>query len=773
MWVCLLLSGLAPFLRLAGADDSIPNYMFVLPARLSYPSKGKLCMDLGKVTKSVVLNITLEGSSINQPLLDGFIWHEEQFKCLTFPVPAPKDDSEEVATIRVSDAEGKIDEKKSVLIQKAESGIFVQTDKPVYTPGQLVNFRIVTLNSNFKASSEEVRKVNGKDCEEKDPARNRIAQWPNVKPEHGIAQLSFQLAPEPMLGTYMINVDNMKGSAFFEVLEYVLPKFEVTLVEPVKVFSADSNFPLKVCGRYTYGKPVQGLVQASLCQKAYAYYWRLPDETVPKPRDICQNFTGQVDRTGCFSASVELSQFRLESNDHSRSIDVVAILEETGTGVEANVTRQIYISDEAGSMNFVDPVNYYHPGYTFRGKLKALERDGSALKNHQVYLVMNVNNMQTNQTLTTDSDGVATFSLDTAAWDGKGVSLEVRLLSGHSGRFSLQDPVYMPGKVNLYYLNAYLYLQPYYTTTKSYVKIQPLQGVLPCKQMQEVWVDYSIDESDLGESTKAEGVTFSYYVTGKGKILVHGQKNVNGKDGGLQGSFAILLNINSDFAPRPSLLVYSRFHDGGAIADRIEFQVSMCFKNPVSLAFSQQQELPGGSINLEMTATPGSLCAVRAVDQSVLHFRSERELSNETVYGMFSFYGGYPYQVAEYDHCFMEGPFIDPIPLARQKRSFWMPWHDNGVDFFSFLREMGLKVLTNNKIKKPITCRHHRPYFFGNGMLAGAGAGAENPIRAMDSPSLTDEHISGLHPQFTSSAFESHVRQFFPETWIWDLITIE
>lgn len=77
--------------------------------------------------------------------------------------------------------------------------------------------------------------------------------------------------------------------------------------------------------------------------------------------------------------------------------------------------------------------------------------------------------------------------------------------------------MYKPGKINPYYLNAYLYLQPYYTTTKSYVKIQPLQGVLPCKQMQEVWVDYSIAESDLGESTKAEGVTFSYYVSTLGR----------------------------------------------------------------------------------------------------------------------------------------------------------------------------------------------------------------------------------------------------------------
>ncbi|XP_066470160.1 alpha-2-macroglobulin-like protein 1 [Tiliqua scincoides] len=551
----------------------------------------------------------------------------------------------------------------------------------------------------------------------------------------------------------------MKGYTSFDVSEYVLPKYEVTLVEPLKVFSGDSSFPLKVCGRYTYGKPVQGLVQATLCQKAYTYYWRLPDETVPKPRDICRNYTGQTDRTGCFSASVELSQFRPESHDHSHSIGVVATLEEAGTGVEANVTRQMYISDEAGSMNFVDSVNFYHPGYTFRGKLKALEKDGSVLKNHQVYLVINVNNTQTNQSLTTDSSGVATFSLDTTAWNGKGVSLE--------GRLSLQDPVYVPGKVNQYYQNAYLYLQPYYTTTKSYVKIEQLQGVLPCEQKQEVRVDYSIDDSDLGESTKVEGVIFSYYVTGKGKILLHGQKNVNSKDGGLQGSFSILLSINSDFAPRPSLVVYSLFCDGGVIADKINFEVSMCFKNPVSLAFSQQQELPGASINLELTATPGSLCAVRAVDQSVLLLRSERELSNQTLYEMFSFYGGYPYQVAEYDHCFPEGPFIDPIPLAREKRSFWIPWHDDGVDFFSFLREMGLKVLSNYKIKKPTKCRHHRPYF-GNGMLAAAGS----RFGAMDSPSLTssDERILGSRPRLSSSEFQA--RKNFPETWLWNLYPI-
>ncbi|XP_053226651.1 alpha-2-macroglobulin-like protein 1 isoform X2 [Podarcis raffonei] len=752
MWLFLILSGLAPFLELAGADDSIPKYMLVLPARLNYPSSDKLCMDLGDVETSVVLSITLETKNKTHVLLDGFRWHEKQLKCLTFTVPPPADGSEEVAAIRLSDAQGKIDEQKQVLIQKAESGTFLQMDKPIYSPGQLVQFRIITLDEGFMPLATEHQLV-----ELQDPAGNRIAQWNNVQPDNGVVQLSYQLAAEPMLGVYRIIVDHGKAFLNFEVLEYVIRKFEVVVVQPAIIYSADSNFPLKVCGRYTYGKPVRGLMQISLCQKAYRYFWRSPDTTAPAPTDICQDFKGQTDRTGCFSATVELSQFRPSSYEYSHSIDVEASLEEAGTGVQANVARQFYMSDQAGSMNFVETDDYYHQGYPFRGKLKALQRDGSIMKNHDVFLVINLNNNQTNMLLTTDSNGIAEFSLDTEAWNGKGVSLE--------GRLHLEDPVYEPGKINQYHQNAFLYLQPYYTTAKSTVKVRRVPGVLPCNQEQEIQVDYSIKDSDLGEEGKAKGVTFSYYVTGKGKILMHGQKNVGGDGGGLQGSFSISLTFTSDFAPQPSLVVYSLFHDGGAIADKISFEVSMCFKNQVSLGLSQQQELPGTSIDLELKATPGSLCAIRAVDQSVLLLRNDRDFTNTTVYDRFYFLGGYPYQVTEYDHCDELGPIGDPMPLARSKRYSWRPWFDDGgVDFFSFLKVMGLKVLSNNKIKKPATCRHHySPYGMVASRLLGGG------LQSGSRPALASESC----PWSSDADVDAQVRQNFPETWIWKLYNVD
>ncbi|XP_025026911.1 alpha-2-macroglobulin-like protein 1 [Python bivittatus] len=651
-------------------------------------------------------------------------------------VPPPADGTEEVAVIRLSGGQGKIDEKKQVLIEKARTGTFIQTDKAIYSPGQEVLFRIITLDSGFNVLNKKYQLV-----ELQDPAGNRIAQWRNVEPEQGIVQLSVRLANEPMFGTYEISVDNRQATLSFVVMEYVLPKFEVKVVEPTKIFSADGNFPLKVCGSYTYGKPVQGLLQVSLCQKAYQFYWR-PLNTAA-PTDICQDYSSQTDKTGCFSVSVELSQFRPLSYDYSRSIDLVAILEEAGTGVQANTTLQIPISSQLGSMSFVETDNYYYPGYPFSGKLKALQKDGSILKNHKVFLFINFRNERIKMPLTTDSNGVAAFTLDTDSWSGMGVSLQ--------GTLQLQEPVYS-SQISQTYENANLYLTPFYTTTKSYVKIQGLSTVLPCNQKQEIQVDYNISNRDLEEQGQGSVVIFSYYVTRKGQILVHGQKTVKSKGGALQGSFSILLTFNSDFAPQSSLVVYSLFSDGGVIADKTTFVVSMCFKNQVSLGLPQQQELPGSNIDLTLKAAPGSLCAVRAVDQSVFLLKEEQELSKETVYGMFDFSEGYPYQVSEYDYCFE--PFQ---PWWRRRRSVWRPQYDFGIDLFSFLKEMGLKVMSNYKIKKSASCSSYP--FYGVTSAAMPRVFTTEAYMALPSPS-------------PDQPFESQVRQLFPETWLWGLYPV-
>ena len=60
----------------------------------------------------------------------------------------------------------------------------------------------------------------------------------------------------------------------------------------------------------------------------------------------------------------------------------------------------------------------------------------------------------------------------------------------------------------------------------------------------------------------------------------------------------------------------------------------------VSIGFSPSQQLPGADVDLQLRAAPGSLCAVRAVDESVLLLRPESELSNSSVSGLLTWQEG-------------------------------------------------------------------------------------------------------------------------------------
>ena len=68
---------------------------------------------------------------------------------------------------------------------------------------------------------------------------------------------------------------------------------------------------------------------------------------------------------------------------------------------------------------------------------------------------------------------------------------------------------YSPERMSHYYENAYLYLQPFYNTTHSFLGLQRPNGILECGRPQEVLVDYYIDPADVEPDQE---VIFSYYV---------------------------------------------------------------------------------------------------------------------------------------------------------------------------------------------------------------------------------------------------------------------
>ncbi|KAH1174310.1 hypothetical protein KIL84_002454 [Mauremys mutica] len=402
----------------------------------------------------------------------------------------------------------------------------------------------------------------------------------------------------------------------------VLPKFKVTLELPPVVTVLDETLLLRVCGRYTYGKPVLGRVQASLCWKEQpAYHW--------------------------FSSSVSLIQCMA-------------------------LTGQMLLK-VAGS---------------------------SALKNEKLRLFVSSGNKNKNkkQTFLTDESGRASFELDTSDWTGT-VTLR--------GRFKPVARSSVYGRLSPHYPDVHRHLEPFYSKSQSFLKIRGLGGELPCDQAQQLQVDYVIAREALGNGSRS--LEFIFLVVAKGAIARILHKGLDLREGaGLKGSFSVELPVGADLAPAAKVLGYTVLPDGEMAADRARLQLAKCLPNKVKLAFSQDRALPGSELQLRVQAAPGSLCAVRAVDQSVLLMKPEAELSVDTVYNLLPDFprGDYPDAVQEPESC---GPTslvphchgLGPRWRCRRGISSWTPPQP---DAYSLFKDAALKILTNTNAKPP--CEH-------------------------------------------------------------------
>ncbi|NXU02510.1 A2ML1 protein, partial [Buphagus erythrorhynchus] len=469
-----------------------------------------------------------------------------------------------------------------------------------------------------------------------DPKNNQIEQWQDVVPQDGIADLSFQLSDEPLLGTYIINVTSTRAYGSFSVKEHVLPEFEVILEAPNQIYALDTTFLLRVCGRYPRGKNVQGMVHVRLCQKIAPF---LPSASKP---DLCHKFSNQTDEAGCFFTNVSLSSFSRDFRYYQDSIVVEASLVEDATEIQVNASHKLLISRIGGMALFNDVNSYYHPGQMYRGKIKVIDYQGKALKNKEVLLVVNYAEQQFRQKYITGDSGTASFILDTSAWNSTLASLEASVLHQDSDR--------EPGTADLNFQRASYFMYPFYSTSRSFLSIVRVPEMMPCGKTQSIQVDFRIFEEDLEHGPKR--VIFSYFVTGKRGIVHAGQQTVwVGLPRMLEGSFSIPLTFSLTYAPAPRLVVYVIFPNGKIIADSAIFSVSTCFRNRVELGFSMPETLPGSQVGLCLQAAPGSTCAVWAVDPSAFWRKPGKELSSHSIYGLFpSVYNSrYPRQVSEDD----------------------------------------------------------------------------------------------------------------------------
>ncbi|XP_035315748.1 complement C4-A isoform X1 [Cricetulus griseus] len=149
----------------------------------------------------------------------------------------------------------------NLLFSARRGHIFVQTDQPIYNPGQRVRYRVFALDHKMRPSTDTLTVT----VENSDGLRVRKKE---VFVPTSIFQDSFIIPDISEPGTWKISgrfsdSPQSNSSTHFEVKKYVLPNFEVKIT-PWKPYiltvpSSLDEIQLDIQARYVYGKPVQGV----------------------------------------------------------------------------------------------------------------------------------------------------------------------------------------------------------------------------------------------------------------------------------------------------------------------------------------------------------------------------------------------------------------------------------------------------------------------------------------------------------------------------------
>ncbi|XP_007459659.1 PREDICTED: complement C4-A [Lipotes vexillifer] len=139
--------------------------------------------------------------------------------------------------------------------------LFLQTDQPVYNPGQRVRYRIFALDQKMRPCTDTLTVT-------VENSRGFRVRKKEVYVPSSIFQDDFVIPDISEPGTWKISARFSDGldsnsSTQFEVKKYVLPNFEVKIIPEKPYILATPGFlseiQVIIQARYIYGKPVQGV----------------------------------------------------------------------------------------------------------------------------------------------------------------------------------------------------------------------------------------------------------------------------------------------------------------------------------------------------------------------------------------------------------------------------------------------------------------------------------------------------------------------------------
>lgn len=232
--------------------------------------------------------------------------------------------------------------------------VFVQTDKSIYKPSDKVQFRVLLLDAAMKP-------LQGKEVEVSisDGGDNRVKQFSGVNFIKGVYQNELQLSDSPVLGTWKLNV-KLNGSAetskAFEVAEYTLPKFEVSIDANPDANFNDGKIRATVRAKYTFGKVAKGNATVTAIVEPLHRWSNKKTKKVSKSVEVNGNKPIEFDIA---------DELGLIGKKHERTVQLHATFLEELTGKQQNATATVKIHITPHKIQVTTSSEKVKPGLPF------------------------------------------------------------------------------------------------------------------------------------------------------------------------------------------------------------------------------------------------------------------------------------------------------------------------------------------------------------------------------------------------------------------------
>ncbi|XP_049537264.1 CD109 antigen-like isoform X4 [Anopheles darlingi] len=513
--------------------------------------------------------------------------------------------------------------------QQKSFSVFVQTDKSIYKPGDTVRFRVLVLDPNTKP----LAKATSIDVHINDGKGNRIKQWKNGTLVKGVFESELTLSEAPVLGPWSINLDVLgtKHNKAFEVDEYVLPKFEVTIESPGITTFKDGKVKVIVRSKYTYGKPVKGEATVSVMPE-FRFHYVQPDAKGVVTRKVIP-----IDGKG--SVEFDLREEVQLQGDYARTVVFEAVVEEELTGRKQNATTKVMIYDRRYKMELVKSDDNYKPGLPYTAWLKVSHQDDSPVQDQTNPVEVHqssYNGQPTKRNYTLDANGMAKLVIDTAV-NGSYINLQAYYLGQE------------------FYLNG---ISKADSDVDSYIRARVLTELPTVNEEVVVEVAATVPMK-----------SFTYQLLGRGDVLLSNTVAVPETK-----THTFKFRASFSMVPRAKLVVFYIAANGDMVSDSKVITFDSELPNFMKVTLSKEQSKPGQDVEITVSTNPDSYVGLLGVDQSVLLLKSGNDITKDQVFSELE-----KYEERSYGY------------YRRKKRYSWRPYGGEHRDFDS----VGAFVLSN------------------------------------------------------------------------------